>query len=448
MAFWKSIIVSTSALLTARTRSPRRNPARAAAEFRETSCTASTGFETSYPAERASRAESSATVNPVRDSKTPWARSAVSGVAEIRASISFFPRTIDGNREADPLPRGQDRGADSDHVAVRVQQRPAGVAGVDRRVGLDEVVVAAALGVHRTMQRRDDAHADALVEPERIADGDGRLAEHQVRRGAQRRGRELPIDLDLEDGEIPTRIRSDDARGVVGAVVEADLDAATPRHHVIVREHIAALVEDEPGTEGGAHLIAGSTTPEEQLPGIVRGECPDHFLGVDVHHRRPGALDGQHQGCAPRRAGRGGERGKKDERDHSARGAELAERGELGLDVARLPGEVFERLEVPLVLLLVQQPLLDVALDHAAIEVLQRDLILLLGHCAAPSRGARLLAHPWVIVSPCPALCPPASTPSSTARPPVPRSTWWALSSGAAPPSCSSASSRPGRVGV
>ena len=42
--------------------------------------------------------------------------------------------------EADALRRADDRGVDADHLAARVDQRPARVAGIERRVGLDDVV--------------------------------------------------------------------------------------------------------------------------------------------------------------------------------------------------------------------------------------------------------------------------------------------------------------------
>ena len=47
---------------------------------------------------------------------------------------------VDRDREADPLRRQDDRRVDADHLAPRVDQRAARVAGVQRRVGLEDVV--------------------------------------------------------------------------------------------------------------------------------------------------------------------------------------------------------------------------------------------------------------------------------------------------------------------
>ena len=93
---------------------------------------------------------------------------------------------------------GLDLRVDPDHAAGGVEQRAARVAGVDRRVGLHDVVDREAVGrLDRALQRRDDAGRQRAVEPERVADGDRRVAdlqrlgraERQRRAGRGRRGR-------------------------------------------------------------------------------------------------------------------------------------------------------------------------------------------------------------------------------------------------------------------
>src|SRR5205823_3621886 len=101
---------------------------------------------------------------------------------------------------------------------------------------------------------------------------------------------------------------------------------------------------------------------------------------------------------APRRAGTGGQRGNGDQGDEHAglpRGSELAHRGESRLHRASLLGQVVQRLEAPVVLLLVEQALLDVALDHAAIEVLHRNLVLLFSHFGLLRIGAGACSTPF-----------------------------------------------------
>ena len=86
-------------------------------------------------------------------------------------------RGVDRDREADRLRAADDRGVDADHLAARVQQRPARVARVERRVGLDHVRdQPAGAGAHAASERADDARGDGVLEAERVADRDRDLA--------------------------------------------------------------------------------------------------------------------------------------------------------------------------------------------------------------------------------------------------------------------------------
>ena len=97
---------------------------------------------------------------------------------------------VDRHGEADALVAAALRGdllVDADHVATRVDQRTAGVAGVDRGVGLD------AAGDDRAVRRlqlavgrRDDARREREVEAQRVADGDDLFADRDLRRVAER----------------------------------------------------------------------------------------------------------------------------------------------------------------------------------------------------------------------------------------------------------------------
>ena len=70
---------------------------------------------------------------------------------------------LDRDREADALVAAAlalDLRVDADHLAGAVDQRPAGVAGVDRRVGLDHVADREAVGgLDLALERRDDARS-------------------------------------------------------------------------------------------------------------------------------------------------------------------------------------------------------------------------------------------------------------------------------------------------
>ncbi len=90
---------------------------------------------------------------------------------------------VDGHRETDSLIAarsfGENGGVDADQFAAVVHERAAGVAGIDRRVGLDEVFIVfdAEAGSPRGA---DDAHRHGLADAIGVADGEHDVADLQL----------------------------------------------------------------------------------------------------------------------------------------------------------------------------------------------------------------------------------------------------------------------------
>ena len=89
-----------------------------------------------------------------------------------------------GDRKANALSFAVNGRVDADQFAFDVEQRAAGIAGINRGIGLDEIVVRSPISVKRAIQGADDAgghpdqqlgvHGDGVggLEPE----GVGRVA--------------------------------------------------------------------------------------------------------------------------------------------------------------------------------------------------------------------------------------------------------------------------------
>src|SRR3954467_9564754 len=120
-------------------------------------------------------------------------RDAEVGVVDLAALHELLDDVVDGVRgdgEADAdvarLTGGRGAGAldlrvDADDLAGAVEQRAAGVAGVDGRVGLDDVVDRVAVGrADLALQGGHDAGGQRAVEPEGIADRERRVADLDV----------------------------------------------------------------------------------------------------------------------------------------------------------------------------------------------------------------------------------------------------------------------------
>jgi hypothetical protein len=115
---------------------------------------------------------------------------------------------IDGDREGQPheaAGAAVDLGIDADHLAVEVEQRPAGVAGIDGDVGLDEGHIV--LGGQVAALGADDAGRGRVLEAERRADGEHPFAHLEVRRRADLHRRQV----------IPSTFKQRDVAALVGA---------------------------------------------------------------------------------------------------------------------------------------------------------------------------------------------------------------------------------------
>ncbi len=123
---------------------------------------------------------------------------------------------VGGDGEADP--RRGPRGADDlsvypDDPPLQVQQRPAGVAGVDGRVGLDRLADEAAVGaLDDPAQGTDDPHRQCTFQPKGVTEGDDELPHPQLIRVPQGDGDRQVLRLDANHRQIVGRIRSYDRR--------------------------------------------------------------------------------------------------------------------------------------------------------------------------------------------------------------------------------------------
>src|SRR5206468_6499631 len=94
------------------------------------------------------------------------------GVLDLSALLELVGdllRRVDRHREADPdravSARGRDLRVDADHATVAVDQRTAGVAGVDRRIGLDDMLDRESVrSLELALQRADDPGRDRAIE--------------------------------------------------------------------------------------------------------------------------------------------------------------------------------------------------------------------------------------------------------------------------------------------
>ena len=187
--------------------------------------------------------------------------------------IGDVHRHLDRDREGQAHEAARaavDLAVDADHVAVEVEQRPAGVPRVDGHVGLDERHVA--FVGQRAPGRADDARGDREVEAEGRADGQHPLADVQRLGVADRDGGQVRA-VDLEHRHVRARVGADDLGDELAAVVEPHHDLVGVGHDVVVGQDVAVVRDHEAGAERarGRRVrgpLALAVAPDELVDGL------------------------------------------------------------------------------------------------------------------------------------------------------------------------------------
>src|SRR5215467_6057196 len=175
------------------------------------------------------------------------AKPAAPGLAEILELIDHRKRSLRWHREADADGSAggrDDCSVDADDLALEVEQWTARIAAIDGGVGLDVVVVGT--GVDVAIARRDDAGRDSAAEAERVADRDHPFAEPQTVGIPELDRLELLVGLDAQEREVGLLILPDQLGLDPRAIIEDDGNLVGVGDDVIVGDHDASRVDDEP----------------------------------------------------------------------------------------------------------------------------------------------------------------------------------------------------------
>src|SRR5581483_4412411 len=132
----------------------------------------------------------------------------------------------------------------------------------------------------------DDADGDRLIEPERIADGNGPFPHAESVGVAERGDTQLPIRVELDDRQVGLRVGADDASAHLLLGCKPHGDAVGALDHVEVGEHVAALVDDDARAETGRSKLfplTRSAATEE----LVEEVLEERIVGIRAgDHRR------------------------------------------------------------------------------------------------------------------------------------------------------------------
>ena len=91
-----------------------------------------------------------------------------------------------------------------------VQQGAAAVAGIDGRIGLDEIVVYRIIGSDAPVQRADNTGGDRMRKPERVTDGDDGFADHEIFGISHFNRRQIFLVSDFQYSQVRIRVYTHD----------------------------------------------------------------------------------------------------------------------------------------------------------------------------------------------------------------------------------------------
>ena len=206
--------------------------------------------------------------------------------------------------------RRDDHAVDADQLAVHVDQRAAGIARIDRGVGLDEILVLRLVAGHMG-EGRDDAAGHRLADAEGVADGQHQVADLDLIGIGEARcvGRFVPAPVIFSTARSErwslSTISAGNSRLSDSATLTSSACSMTWKLVTIRPDGI----DDDAGAERPLDALARLTAAEiaeeaaeERIGEERRGLLLDHARGVDVDHRRRDLLDHRgegklHRGC-------------------------------------------------------------------------------------------------------------------------------------------------------
>ena len=223
------------------TRSPGLSPARSAADRGSTA-------RTTAPAADRSRGREAGR----REIVVGEPERAAADVAEFEHLVDQRARHVDRNGKAHAgivLADGDEGGVDADEIAAQVHQGPAGIAGIDGGIGLDEILIRPDPHIG-PVQAADDPGGHGLADRLRIADGEHEIPDLEAIGITEREFRQA-IRAHLDDGHVGLGIGTDATRRQRAAVGELHRDLVGMVDDMTVGDdEPAARVEHHAGAEG------------------------------------------------------------------------------------------------------------------------------------------------------------------------------------------------------
>src|SRR3984893_14920348 len=150
------------------------------------------------------------------------------------------------NADASPV-WGIDRSVDANHFAFEIEGWPAGIAAIDRRVDLQNVVDRTRMDIAPRGRNIPGGHRPAKAE--RVSDRHYPIADLSRAAVAEGYVGQRLVRCDLQNSDVSLRVPADDLRRVFALVRQSYFHFAVATDYVTIGHHVAGRINNEAGTE-------------------------------------------------------------------------------------------------------------------------------------------------------------------------------------------------------
>jgi hypothetical protein len=174
-----------------------------------------------------------------------------------------------------------DRRVDADDLTRAVDERAAGVAGIQRRVGLNHAFHEPARARAQTAaERADDAGGHGRLVAEWIADRDHELPDAQRRGAAERRVGEAAAG-EPQHSDVSLRIVADQRGRHFAAVGQRGAQLGRAVGDVTVRQQIAVRCVEHAGADAARPAARANRDTHDSRAHAVERLCDDIRIGIE-----------------------------------------------------------------------------------------------------------------------------------------------------------------------
>ena len=174
--------------------------------------------------------------------------------------LANLPGLVNGNGKADSTAWGcADERVDANHLGMVIDQRPTGIARVDGRVRLDVGDPRPPWNSGCPVYGAHDAQGHAVVEAQRVANGNRPLPGPHLVGVAQHGNRQVFGTVNLDNAQVGDHVRAQHLTRVTATTLQGHRNPFRPFQDMVIGEHDAVGASDKARALAFRRIVAKGT---------------------------------------------------------------------------------------------------------------------------------------------------------------------------------------------